>query len=159
MGELREQIKDYDGLTDEDDPDYWDSTVREHIDDYINNLYEEDYSNAEERIKRAGRFDYFKVSIEPGYYEGLSIYIKDDFPFAWDDEAERETAKREAWRLGLLLDELNGLGFHGVWPGWCNKYFDYEQTEKSIAKAVAQIWQDIMETPIYDPEKGIELPF
>ena len=99
--------------------------------------YDADRENAESIINSFG-FDFFKVSIEPGYYEGLYINIEyDDGAIeTWED---KRTAQKEVTQLKKMLVELAGCGYVAVWPGWVTSYFDYNETVKQINAAVKEM--------------------
>lgn len=84
---------------------------------------------------------FFKLSVEPGYYEGRQIIIEENLP-TWDGEFEREEDKKDVLaeidKLEQLLIELNGIGFAVCHPWWCTTYEEYDKGCESIKNAIAE---------------------
>lgn len=126
-----------------------DSIIYQTIADYT----EDDRQTAENIISRYS-FEFFQVSIEPGYYEGFSINISDDLPGEYWDADERQQALTDAANLGEMLKELvNDACMVEVWPGWCTTYHDTDRTLKDIRKTIRCLIYDINDTP--DAEEAI----
>ena len=107
------------------------------IDDYIYELiecyYDDDRTNAESYMRNYN-FEYFSVSIDYGYYEGLYIDLSEEFPL-FIDEDERPDIISEVDDLKKLLSDLAGCGFVACFPGWCTGYSDYNGTMEEIETA------------------------
>lgn len=141
MKEARAQVTEYGGSVD----DIIYSTMQEYTDD--------DRANAESIISRYN-FEFFAVSVEPGYYEGFMIDISDNLPGEYWDADERKQALTEAASLGDMLEELvNTDCLVEVWPGWCTTYHDTDRTLTDIRKAIKGLIYDINDSP--DAEEAI----
>ena len=136
MDEIRAEIEEYGG------------TVEAAIDDYISSCYEADEENARAILEKYG-FVYFHVTIKPGYYEGLSIDIENNFPVAFDFWQEKREAQKEITRIRACLEELAGVGFVECGPGWCTSYGDYNSTMAEIREAVREMREEVRATPTW----------
>lgn len=120
-----------------------DSIISQTIADYT----EDDRAQAERIISRYS-FEFFTVTVEPGYYEGFSIDISDNTPGEYWDDDERRQALTDAANLGDMLNELvNTACLVEVWPGWCTTYHDTDRTLKDIRKTIRGLIYDINDTP------------
>ena len=143
MDEARRQSERY--------GDDLDSIIYQTISDYT----EDDRQTAENIISRYS-FEFFQVSIEPGYYEGFSVNISDDLPGEYWDADERQQAFTDAANLGDMLKELvNGACLVECWPGWCTTYHDTDRTLQDIRKAIRDLIYDINDTPNIETEEAI----
>lgn len=125
------------------------------IEGTINEYTEDDRQTAADIISKYS-FEFFQVSIEPGYYEGFSVYISDDLPGEYWDKDEREQALADAANLGDMLKELvNTAGLVEVWPGWCTTYHDTDRTLKDIRTTIKGLIYDINDTPDIEAEEAI----
>ena len=150
-------LKPYETRDFELDPDFMEEARRqsEEYGDDINNIIfqtiadytEDDRQTAADIISRYS-FEFFAVTIEPGYYEGFSVYIYNDLPGEYWDDEEREQALTDAASLGDILKELvNTACLVEVWPGWITTYHDTDRTLTDINKAIKGIIYDINDTP------------
>ena len=143
MEEARRQSEEY--------GDDLDSIIYQTIADYT----EDDRQTAADIISRYS-FEFFQVSIEPGYYEGFSINISDDLPGEYWDAEEREQALTDAANLGDMLKELvNKACLVEVWPGWCTTYHDADRTLQDIRKTIKGLIYDINDTPDREEEEAV----
>lgn len=126
-------------ISPDDLPDY--------INDTINDYYDADAENAR-AILAIFDFNFFTVSIVPGYYEGLSVKIETNYSF-YDDYAEKRDALKETTQLKECLHKLNGVGFHACAPFWVTAYYDYADTEKMIIQAIDEMRTDIKNADTY----------
>ena len=110
--------------------------------------YEADYENAKRIIEKYDLY-YFHVTIEPGYYEGLSINIENNFPVFYDDYREKADAQKEVAQLKALLTDLAGVGFVQCFPCWCTGYRNYKETLAGIREAIREVRAEIKATPTY----------
>ena len=116
--------------------------------DVVQSYYEDDELNARYIIDRYALKD-FSISIEPGYYEGISINIEANYSsIFYDCKEKRETVKRVK-KLRDCLVELAGCGWVSTYPGWCTSYADYQQTLKDIDEAIEKVKDEIRKTPTY----------
>lgn len=120
--------------------------------DQISEYYSCDYDNAEYELKKLN-LNNFKVSIEPGYYDGLYIDIKYDNLFFYDQEEKNDTIK-EAESIKQFLINCAGMGFVSCIPFWSTTYKNYQDTLSDIESGYQNMLSVINETPI-DQEDAI----
>lgn len=128
--------------------------IQETIDDY----YIADRDNAQSYIDKEN-FEYFKVTVEHGYYEGVYINIEPLFPILWNDYHERKQALDELKAMRTLLTNISGCGFVSCYPFWVTGYDDYKETQRQIKQAIKDMRQDIMRTMTYRQYKASGLTF
>lgn len=126
----------------------YDDIARDIAADEIQEYYSCDAENARAIIEKYN-MEWFTLSIEYGYYEGLSIDINNNLPVFFDDMAERKTALTELSILKAALVDLAGVGFVECCPWWCTTYGDYKSTLKAINKAIKAARDEIQHTPTY----------
>lgn len=99
------------------------------------------YSDAEKVLENF-TFEFFKVSLLPGYYEGF--YLSIESVYIWyDDIQEKRAAQKEVTQLKQLLFTLAGIGLVSCTPGWCTGYRDAHGTKADIKKAVRAMRNEI----------------
>lgn len=110
---------------------------------------QESRENVEEVLSGVN-FDYFHLSIEPGYYEGFYIKIESDFEGNLDDENDKTKAREETEKLKDTLKALmDADGFICVVsPGWCMTYYDRDESLRRIDEAANEILEDIEKEPL-----------
>ncbi len=110
---------------------------------------EESRNNVEEILKDVS-FDYFRLSIEPGYYEGFYIKIESDFEGNLDDENDKTKAREETEKLKDTLKALMDADSFicVVSPGWCMTYYDRDESLRRIDEAANEILEDIEKEPL-----------
>lgn len=118
------------------------------VDNLISEYYRDDDANAAAILDKYD-FYYYHVTIEPGYYEGLSIMIENNFGVAYNDYLEKQEAQKEITQIKKCLHELNGVGFNACYPGWVMTYFTYDDTEKMIDDAIREMRQEAKATPTW----------
>lgn len=136
MGCLRNEIDQYGG------------SIEDALDSYIQRCYEDDYGNIEMLLKRYS-FTYYRISIEPGYYEGFSICIENNFPYAFDNWDEKRSVQKEITKVKQFLLECAGCGLVECFPGWCTGYRDYKTTILDIEKAIKLMREEVKDTPTF----------
>lgn len=136
MEELQEQIKQYGG------------TIENAIDEYIEECYSCDLANIESELKKHN-FYYFHISIKPGYYEGFTLDIENNFPVALDSWRDRRDAQKEITEIKQFLIACAGMGLVKCSPGWCTGYEDYNGTIKAIPAAVREMRNEINTIPTW----------
>lgn len=137
MEELQNEINEYGG------------TLENALNDYISICYESDYSNIEYALKKYS-FYYYHVTIEPGYYEGFTIKIENNFPIAFDNYEDKKEANKEITQLKLFLIECARLGLVECFPGWCTGYSDYKNTIKAINIAAQAMREEVKTIPTWN---------
>lgn len=136
MQVIHEQIKEYGG------------TVEDCISDMIESYYEDDETNVSAILEKYS-FDYFRITIKSGYYEGFTLDIESDFPEAFNRWEDKRAAQREITSLKKCLIECAGVGMVECWPGWCTKYNDYKGTCKAIGAAIKVMRDEVNSTPTW----------
>jgi len=129
----------------------------------VQNQIAEDYScdrlNVETELAKHG-FYYFHVTIKPGYYEGFTLDIENNFPVAFDWWQEKRDAQKEITKLKQFLVACAGMGLVACAPGWCTGYSDYKQTLQKINEAVKEMREEVKTTPTwlqYNRACGVEV--
>lgn len=135
MTEIRAEVAEYGG------------TEEEAIEDYISDCYEADIENVETILSHYS-FYYYHVVIKPGYYEGFTIDIENNFPVAYDNYEDKRDAQKEITQLKKCLLELAGIGLVACSPGWVTGYKDYKDTCKFIESAVVIMRNEARETDL-----------
>lgn len=129
---------DIEDFTDENGIDY----------DEIQFCYDCDYENIETELNKHD-FYYFHVTIKPGYYEGFTLDIENNFPVALDSWEDRNAANKEITEIKQFLIDCAGLGLVQCFPGWCTGYNDYNGTIRAIKNAIKEIRQEIKSVPTW----------
>lgn len=121
--------------------------------DYEDDFYFDDIECEYDEIKailKKERFYYYHITIEPGYYEGFSIDIENNFSICFDDYAEKLEAQKEITRIKkFFIHIVNNYNVCAAFPGWCTGYADYKETIKEINDAINQMREEVRTTPTY----------
>ena len=121
--------------------------------DYEDEFYFDDiqYEYDEiEAILKNEYFHYFSVTLKPGYYEGFTIDIENNYSYCYDDYAEKIAAQKEATQIKkFLIHIVENFNINVVYPGWCTSYGDYKTTLTAIDAAIKTIRDEIRTTPTY----------
>ncbi len=133
---------DIDDFTDDFEADF------DVISEYISDLYMDDQSNVEEILSKYS-FYYYRVKIEPGYYEGFTIDIENNFGICYDSYEDRREAQKEITQLKNMMIELSDIGLVEVWPGWCTTYKNRTETIKAINAAVKDMRNECANIPTW----------
>lgn len=151
-------VKPYDAYDFENDPDFMEmvqeymkeygGTLESWIDDYIKTCYDADNDNVTAILEKYS-FYYFHVTIKPGYYEGFTLDIENNFSVAFDGWEDKRAAQREITSLKKCLLECAGVGMVQCSPGWCTGYNDYKGTCKAIGAAIKAMRDDVKNTPTW----------
>lgn len=136
MEAVQEQIKEYGG------------TVEDCISDMIESYYTDDEMNVSAILEKYS-FYYFHVTIKPGYYEGFTLDIENNYPVAFDGWKDKRAAQREITSLKKCLIECAGVGMVQCSPGWCTGYNDYGGTIKAIGTAIKVMRDEVNNTPTW----------
>lgn len=136
MQVVHEQIKEYGG------------TAEDCISDMIESYYEDDEANVS-AILKAYSFEYFHVTIKPGYYEGFTLDIENNYSVAFDGWEDKRAAQREITSLKKCLIECAGVGMVQCSPGWCTGYNDYKGACKAIDAAIKVMRDEVNSTPTW----------
>ena len=128
MEALQAQVDEYGG------------TVEAALDSYITECYSCDYDNIKTELEKH-YFYYYHITIKPGYYDGFTLDIENNFPVALDSWEDRRDANKEITEIKQFLIACAGLGLVECSPGWCTGYSDYNGTIQAI-KAAIKVMRD-----------------
>ena len=121
--------------------------------DYEEEFYHEFINDEYDQIKYLldkEYFYYFHVTLDPGYYEGFTIDIENNFPYCFNDYKEKLEALKEATQIkNFLLYIVDNFNVNVVYPGWCTGYGDYKKTISEINAAIKTMKNEIKTTPTY----------
>ena len=118
--------------------------------DDLDREYEQEFMYEEiKEILEKYYFNYWIVSIEPGYYEGFYIKIKNDWLYFYDSY-ERNDVLKETTQLKKFLLECLTCGLVVVYPGWCTSYLDQDRSKKHILEAIRGMKNDIKQKPTWN---------
>lgn len=118
------------------------------VNEQISTDYEADWENAESILNKYD-FYYFHVVLKPGYYDGFTLDIENNFGIALDGWEDRREAQKEITQLKNCLLELAGAGLVACSPGWCPGYKDYNETIKAIKEAIKEIREEYKTIPTW----------
>lgn len=121
----------------------------------INCCYEEDEKNAQNIIDKYNVY-FYHITIKPGYYEGFTVNIENNFPIFYNDWQEKREAQKEITRIKKLLMELAGIGLVAVSAGWCTGYSNYWKTLKQVDEAIKEMREESKSIPTYRILERIE---
>ena len=136
MEELQKEVDEYGG------------TIEEALNNYISACYESDCENIECELNKYN-FQYYHITIKPGYYEGFTLDIENNFPIAFDGWEDRREANKEITKIKQLLIDCAGLGLVACYPGWCTGYADYTGTIKAISAAIKEMREEVKAIPTW----------
>lgn len=121
--------------------------------DYEDEFYQDFISDYYDQVKytlEKESFYYFHVTLEPGYYEGFSIDIENNFSVCFDNYEDKQLAQKEITRLkAFLIQCINDFECCVVHPGWCTGYEDYKNSSKTLNAAIKEMRQAVTDTPTY----------
>ena len=138
MKEIEQETKEYGG------------TIEENINNYIQECYDCDYENVETILNKYS-FVYWHIAIKPGYYEGFTLDIENNYGIYFDSYTDRRESMKELTQLQKMLIECAGVGLVTCFPGWCTGYANgYIETVKDIKKTIKEIRQEVKTTPTYN---------
>lgn len=134
MEEMQTQVNEYGG------------TIENAITEYIEDCYNCDYENIKTELEKHN-FYYYHIAIKPGYYEGFTLDIENNFPVALDSWEDRRDANKEITEIKQFLIACAGLGLVQCSPGWCTGYNDYKGTLKAIKAAIKEMRDELRTIP------------
>lgn len=95
-------------------------------------------------------FYYFNITLKPGYYDGFTINIENNFGYCFNDYSEKKEALKELTRIkNFLIYIVDNFNVCEVWPGWCTSYQEYHTTIIDIKAAIKEMKSEIKTTPTY----------
>ena len=110
----------------------------------VNDIYDEIKS-----VLNKYNFYFFNVCIVPGYYEGFSIDIDNNFSVCYDDYNEKREAQKEITQIKNFLIECVNCGLVACFPGWCMGYANYKETLQLIKEAIKEMRMEAKDIPTY----------
>lgn len=116
--------------------------------DLISIYYDDDYHNIKNELEKYS-FYYYHVTIKPGYYEGFTIDIENNFSIAFDGYEDKKEANKEITQIKHFLIGCAGLGMVQCFPGWCTGYSDYKSTIKAINEAIKIMREEVKTIPTW----------
>jgi hypothetical protein len=119
------------------------------VNEQINIDYECDRENVENILDKY-YFYYFHVVIKPGYYEGFSLDIENNFGLFYNSYEDKKEAQKEITQLKKCLLELAGVGMVETFPHWCTGYKDYKETIQGIKNAIKEMREECKHIPTYN---------
>lgn len=128
--------------------DEYGGTVDETLDSYINAWYDCDYDNIKTELDKH-YFYYYHITIKPGYYEGFTLDIENNFPVALDSWEDRREAMKEITEIKQFLIDCAGFGLVACFPGWCTGYSDYNGTIQAIKAAIKDMRDELKTIPTW----------
>lgn len=134
MEEIRQECEKYGG------------TIEDTIANYIEDYYSCDYDNIKTELGKHS-FYYYHITIKPGYYEGFTLNIENNFPIALDSWEDRRNANKEITEIKQFLIECAGSGLVQCSPGWCTWYNDYKGTIKAIKATIKEMRNELHTIP------------
>ena len=115
--------------------------------EFYNELINEEYEEIQYILDQK-YFYYFLLKLEPGYYEGFTIDIEQNFPYCYSDYKEKIEALKEITQIkNFLLYIVNNFNINAVYPGWCTAYADYNKTIEEINAAISAMKTSVKNTP------------
>lgn len=136
MDEIENEIEEYGG------------TGEEAINNYINDCYESDFENIEFELNKHN-FRYYHITIKPGYYEGFTLDIENNYSISYDSWEDKRDAQKEITEIRRFLIACAGMGLAKCSPGWCTGYSDYNDTVKAIGEAIKEMREEARTTPTW----------
>ena len=114
--------------------------------DFINDCYEQ-----VKIVLDKERFYYFHVALKPGYYEGFSIDIEFNFSWCFDSWEDKRAAQKEITQIKRFLTQcINDFDCVAVFPGWCTRYANYNDSLTELNNAIKEMRQTVRQTPTYN---------
>lgn len=116
--------------------------------DEISTCYESDYENIEYELNKHD-LKYYHITIKPGYYEGFTLDIENNYSLAYDAWEDKRAAQKEITEIKQFLIACAGLGLVKCSPGWCTGYSDYNDTIDAIGDAIKEMRQEAKSIPTW----------
>lgn len=121
--------------------------------DYEDEFYSDDVNFEYEGINallKDAAFYYFHITLKPGYYDGFTINIENNFDYCFNDYSEKLEALKELTRIkNFLIYIVDNFNINVVYPGWCTSYGNYKKTIDEINAAIKEMKCSVKQTPTY----------
>lgn len=122
----------------------------ESLDDYLNDelqrCYDADIRNIQSILDNYD-FYYYHITIKPGYYEGFSLDIENNFGVAYNKWQDKQEAQKEITQIKKCLSECAGNGLVKCCPHWCTTYYNYGETCKAINEVIKEMREEVKHIP------------
>lgn len=128
--------------------DEYGGSLEDCIYDQIQACYDSDFENIQAILDKYDFF-YYHITIEPGYYEGFSLKIENNFPTAYDTWEDKRNAQKELTQVKKCLTDCADNGLMACLPGWCSTYYDRGDTIKAIGDTIKNMRAEAKETPTW----------
>ena len=160
MGTINHKTSDYITLA-SPDYDYRDFTDDNEITDYdaIQDCIDADRENVKwlldnkyggiDKYGHVCGFYYYHITIEPGYYDGFSIQIENNFPICYDWYEEKLEAQKEITQIKNFLIDCANVGMVQIFPGWCTNYKSHAETIAGIKEAIKEMREEVKAIPTW----------
>ena len=117
-------------------------------------LYIEDVYDNLKNFVLSQNFYYFYITIEPGYYEGFSLFIEFNFSFCLDSYYDKILAQKEITQIKHFLKQcINDFDVVACSPGWCTAFYSYKESLKKLDDAIKEMRDTVKNTPTYKTVK------
>lgn len=121
--------------------------------DYDDEFYSDDILDEYEEIEKILKneyFYYFHITLEPGYYDGFTIDIENNFNICFDNYNEKLQVLKEITQIKkILIYIVDNFNINVVYPGWRTSYGDYKKTISEINAAIKKMKSEVKTTPTY----------
>ena len=118
-------------------------------DEFWNDIVTDYYEQVKYRLEQL-YFYYWRVKIEPGYYEGFYIDIENNFQWCFDNFREKQEAQKEITQIKkFLLECINDFECYAVFPGWCTTYKNRTESIKLLNEAIKEMREEVKNTYTY----------
>ena len=115
-------------------------------DEFYNDFISDEFEQINDLLEDED-FVYFRVRIEPGYYEGYYINIVYD---GIDTYEEKLLAQKEITRIRAFLTRcISEFGCVAVYPGWCTGYADHKKTLHELSAAIKEMREEVRRSPTW----------
>ena len=116
--------------------------------DEVTSLYDSDYANISFELSKHN-FRYYHIAVKPGYYEGFTLDIENNYSVAYDSWEDKRAAQKEITEIKQFLIACAGMGLVKCSPGWCTGYSDYNGTIKAIGAAIKEMREESRTIPTW----------
>lgn len=116
--------------------------------EFYNDYIQYDYEDINYFLQKYD-FYYFRVTIEPGYYEGFYINIENNFGVCYNDYQQKKEALKEVTQIKKFLLGCLNYNCCVVRPGWCTAYLNERESINAINVAANYMRMEVKEAPTY----------
>lgn len=127
----------------------YDLSSVDYEEEFYHDFIDDDFYQIEELLKQQ-YFYYYHITLEPGYYEGFTINIENNFPYCFNDYSEKQEAQKEVTQIkNFLIYIVDNFNICAVRPGWGTAYLNYKETISKIKEAAKEMKNEIKTTPTH----------